>query len=98
MEKLRADWERPRISDQFADLKAGLSAVSYKVWSAIPGNRKACSNMPVLDSLLGVYPILVVEVLLCCCHRHRCSFLLLPCTSDAVAFGVPAGLHFGEQR
>ena len=60
LKKIRA--ERPRISDQFADLKANLASVSYDEWSAIPEigdytikhrNRKTESNSAVPDSVLG---------------------------------------------
>ncbi len=62
LKKIRA--ERPRISDQFADLKANLATVSHDEWSAIPEigdytikhrNRKTESNSAVPDSVLGTW-------------------------------------------
>jgi hypothetical protein len=60
LQKIRA--ERPRIADQFADLKANLSVVSHDEWAAIPDigdytvkhkNRKLEANAPVPESILG---------------------------------------------
>lgn len=62
LEKKRAKTERPRIADQFADLKRELSTVSAEQWEAIPEvgdhslklkqSRKKETYMPVPDSLI----------------------------------------------
>jgi pre-mRNA-processing factor 6 len=62
LEKKRAKSERPRIADQFADLKRELSTVSAEQWDAIPEvgdhslklkqSRKRETFMPVPDSLI----------------------------------------------
>lgn len=62
LEKKRAKSERPRIADQFADLKRELGSVSAEQWDAIPEvgdhslklkqSRKKETFMPVPDSLI----------------------------------------------
>jgi pre-mRNA-processing factor 6 len=62
LEKKRAKTERPRIADQFADLKRELSTVSAEQWDAIPEvgdhslklkqSRKKETFMPVPDSVI----------------------------------------------
>ena len=63
LEKKRAKSERPRIADQFADLKRELSTVSAEQWDAIPEvgdhslklkqSRKKETFMPVPDSMIS---------------------------------------------
>jgi len=63
LEQQKAKSQRPRIADQFADLKRELSKVTAEEWDAIPEvgdhslklkqNRKKDAFMPVPDSLIA---------------------------------------------